>query len=290
MTVTVIPLHGAESAEPAVRGPRESIRPGPPGPLIPSAIGVVCPHDMVLDRELWRWTPTSVTLLCTRTPHEAVVVDESLISRMAGDHVAIRAAALSLSAAQPGAMVYACTSASFVAGLAGARALSEDLAVAGTDRCATTSEALVAALDHLGVSRVAVATPYIGPLTDRLGVFLREVGKDVVGIGGLGLDGGIWRTSYREVCELIRRVDTPDAEAVVVACTNLPTYDVLARMENELGKPVVSANQATMWWALRAVGLRGRGAGQSLFLSGSARRGSPGAATDHPAGEVAAAD
>jgi hypothetical protein len=30
-------------------------------------------------------------------------------------------------------------------------------------------------------------------------------------------------------------------------CTNLATYDLITPLERELGKPVLTANQATMW-------------------------------------------
>jgi maleate isomerase len=50
-----------------------------------------------------------------------------------------------------------------------------------------------------------------------------------------------------------------------ISCTNLPTYDVIEPLEQALGKPVLTANQVTMWAALRAMNLRGVGAGQSLL-------------------------
>jgi maleate isomerase len=71
--------------------------------------------------------------------------------------------------------------------------------------------------------------------------------------------------SGAEAYRLGRSADVPDADAVFIACTALPTLDVLAPLEADLGKPVVSANQATMWGALRlagvaTTGLEGRGA------------------------------
>jgi maleate isomerase len=51
---------------------------------------------------------------------------------------------------------------------------------------------------------------------------------------------------------------------VCVACTNLPTYDLIASVEAELGKPVVTANQATMWASLRRLGRPAVGPGQRL--------------------------
>lgn len=64
------------------------------------------------------------------------------------------------------------------------------------------------------------------------------------GIPGLG--GGIWRVNYRTVADLIRAED-PEAEAIFVSCTNLPTYDIIGLLERKLGKPVLTANQLTVW-------------------------------------------
>ncbi|MGW7375128.1 aspartate racemase/maleate isomerase family protein [Streptomyces venezuelae] len=44
-----------------------------------------------------------------------------------------------------------------------------------------------------------------------------------------------------------------------MSCTALPTYDALPHLEERLGKPVISANQATAWALLAAVGERAVG-------------------------------
>lgn len=46
-------------------------------------------------------------------------------------------------------------------------------------------------------------------------------------------------------------VDTPDAEGVFISCTNFRTLEVVARLEKELQKPVVSSNTATFWALMR---------------------------------------
>lgn len=53
----------------------------------------------------------------------------------------------------------------------------------------------------------------------------------------------------------VRAADAPGAEAVLISGTGLPTVGVLERLEAELGKPVLSSNQATLWWALRTAGV-----------------------------------
>ena len=71
--------------------------------------------------------------------------------------------------------------------------------------------------------------------------------------------------SYRQVAELAREANRADTQALVLSCTNLPTYDLIAPLERELRKPVISANQATMWAALRSIGRRAVGPDQQLI-------------------------
>ena len=44
-------------------------------------------------------------------------------------------------------------------------------------------------------------------------------------------------------------VDCPDAEAILICCTDLGTLDVIAGLEEKLGKPVISSNTASFWEA-----------------------------------------
>ncbi|KRE71635.1 maleate cis-trans isomerase family protein [Arthrobacter sp. Soil762] len=234
------------------------------GPEAQSGIGVVCPFDMALDRELWRWMPADVSLFFTRTPF----FDEPVSLEMAedvSDDGDILEAVRNLSAVRPAVMAYACTSGSFINGVSGARHISKVMATAGDAQGVSTSEALLEALDHLGASRVVVITPYVTDLTRRLGDFLEEAGHSVVSQAGLGLGGGIWEVPYQVTADLIRGADVPEADVIFISCTNLPTYDIIAPLERELGKPVLSANQVTAWASLRRLGKTAVGPGQRLL-------------------------
>lgn len=249
--------------------PRPTVMPltDPSGPQVWHDIGVVCPFDMALDHELWRWMPDDVNLIFTRTPYYDRPVGLDMAEEIS-DHGEIQDAVRSLVAIRPAVVAYACTSGSFVHGVAGARDLSAAMVSAGAPAAVTTSEGLLMALDALGLSRVAVATPYLAELTDRLTSFLEQGGKSVVSHEGLGLDRDIWKVPYATTCELIRQANRPDAEAVFVSCTNLPTYDLIAHMERELGKPVITANQVTAWGALRLMGREAVGPEQALLQGG----------------------
>lgn len=226
----------------------------PEGPGVPRFLGVVSPYDMALDRELWRWMPLEVTPAFARTPFHALVVDAAMASAI-GEDAEIRATAQCLRAISPEAAVYACTSGSFVNGVQGARRISGAIGEEVGAPAVTTSEALIEAIELLGVSRLAVATPYVPELTARLEDFLAEEGREVTGCVGLGLDKFIWHVPYRVTADLIRQADSDEAEAVFVACTNLPTFDLIEPLERELGKPVLTANQVTAWAGLRRLGL-----------------------------------
>ncbi|KAF0969421.1 maleate cis-trans isomerase family protein [Gordonia sp. YY1] len=219
-------------------------------------IGMVCPFDMALDRELWRWMPESVSLYFTRTGYIDAPVDVELC-RDLNNHAEISAAVRAVSAVAPRAFGYACASGSFVYGMAGAMEISNCMLAAGAERAVTTSEALIRALNTMNVGTLAVATPYTAALTELLCDFLAESGRNVVAHAGLGRDHEIWAIPYHVTADLIRAANHPDADAVFVSCTNLWTYDILADLESELGKPVLSANQVTAWATLCDAGVLG---------------------------------
>lgn len=217
-------------------------------------IGVIVPHDMVLDHELWRWAPADTSLLFTRTPYTDGPVTLDLAEEI-GETAVIEQAVRDLSAAEPHAYVYACTSGSFVHGCRGEQRLTSAMRLAGGGAPAiTTAGAVLDSLSAAGVTRVGLATPYDTDLAARFGAFLAEAGVTVVSTGDLGLGHHIWEVPYETTLDLVRAADSTTAEAVVVSCTNLATYDIIDQLEADLGKPVISANRATMWAALRLVG------------------------------------
>jgi maleate isomerase len=238
-------------------------------------IGVVAPFDFALDRELWRWVPEDVSLYLTRLPFFTTPVTVEM-AVACGDRRAVRRATRDVLAPEPAVVAYACTSGSFVDGVAGEAALRRTMEGAGAPAACTTSGALIDALGVLGVSRLAIATPYVEPVTRRLVGYLAEHDVQTVSSEGLGLLGHIWRVTYSEVVEIVRAVDADDADALFISCTNLPSYDLIEPLEQALGKPVLTANQVTMWAALRAMGRYAVGGGR--LLHAEAHHLEPGAA------------
>ncbi len=236
----------------------------PSGPGRTHAIGIVAPFDLELDRELWRWLPDDVDLLMTRTPfiNDVVTVE---FAKEVSDTSAIARGTKDVTAGRVSTVAYACTSGSFVSGRAAEAQITKTMLASGATEAVTTSGALVEALQSLGVSRVIVATPYIAALSEKLSEFLAEFDIQALENVSLGLCEEIWNVTYEETAAMIRAADRPDAEAVVISCTNLPTYDLIAPLEEELGKPVISANQATIWASLKRIGKVPVGENQRLI-------------------------
>ncbi|MBU6534544.1 decarboxylase [Streptomyces sp. NPDC057245] len=235
------------------------------GPAPQRGVGVVAPFDFALDRELWRWVPDEVSLHMTRTPFVPVEVSLDL-ARMVSEHETLGEAVRTLNAITPEVVAYACTSGSFVGGVAGERAMTEAMTWAGAVPSVTTSGALLDALAELGVRRIALVTPYTVSVTRALEAYVAEAGVTVTGCAFMGLTRHIWKVPYRDVADMARQAVpvAGAADALFISCTNLPTYDVIPQLEAELRIPVISANQVTMWAALRRLGTPAVGPYQAL--------------------------
>jgi len=77
----------------------------------------------------------------------------------------------------------------------------------------------------------------------------------VVSHGQLANVRNIYEESDERAYAIARAVDRPDAEAVFLSGVGMPTLDALQTLENDLGKPVISAASAMMWNALRIAGV-----------------------------------
>ncbi|RDI42948.1 maleate cis-trans isomerase family protein [Nocardia mexicana] len=233
------------------------------GPVAQRGIGIIAPFDLALERELWRWAPLEVSLHLARTPYEPVPVSVAM-AELVSNAAHLTAATRDVLHVDPEVIAYLCSSGSFIKGLDYEQSLVDAICAAGAPDAVTTSGALVEAIRKLELSRISVLTPYDEILTRKLHEFLGEVGCEVIRSDHLGLGGGIWKVSYRTIAERIINADDPQSQAIFVSCTNLPTYDLVEPLEQALGKPVLTANQLTMWACLGRMKLPMMGPGKWL--------------------------
>lgn len=150
-------------------------------------------------------------------------------------------------------VVWACTSGSFVHGWEGAQEQVRNLARVAGMPASSTSFAFVHAAREIGVRRVAVGATYPEDVTALFTEFLRAGGLEVTGARSSGVvtaaEVGTW--GEEDVLTLARAADAADAEAVLLPDTALHTAAHLSLLEKALSKPVLTANQVTVWEGLR---------------------------------------
>jgi maleate cis-trans isomerase len=152
--------------------------------------------------------------------------------------------------------VWACTSGSFVFGWEGAQRQAADLEAHFGAPASSTSLAFVAALRTLELRRVAIAATYPEPVTACLVDLLGDAGFEVAAAGSQGIvtAAEVGTLDAEALAAFVRAGDRPDADVVLVPDTALHTVRSLETLEQAVGKPVLTANQVSVWEALRLAG------------------------------------
>jgi maleate isomerase/arylmalonate decarboxylase len=229
----------------------------------PSAYGyraklglIVPPTNTVNEAEWMRLVPEGVTFHTVRMPLHADTHSEAGKRALHDD---IAKAVADLVKARADVVAYGCTAGSMVSPADG---LPKAIAVLAGAPGVTTAASIVAALKALGARRLSIATPYHQALNDHEVAFLSENGFEVLSIRGLGIGAGgpheyirIAETPLDAVEAHARASFVPGSDALLITCTDFPTLPLIARLERDLGVPVVTSNQATLWAALRAAGV-----------------------------------
>ncbi len=124
----------------------------------------------------------------------------------------------------------------------------------------TMMGAMTDALKALNAKRIAVGTIYTDEVNCAMTAYLEAMGFQVKAMRGLQIDDPYGASveepdsSYR----LGRAVHKAagDVDAILISCGAYRTFEVLHYLEMDTGVPVVSSNQASLWRALRFLGLR----------------------------------
>ena len=231
-------------------------------------IGLILPSvNLVMEPEFNRMAPEGVSIHASRV---LVMGKPSVESYMSMAEATARAAE-ELVTAEPDVVAYGCTSGSIVGGDEAITRRIQD--VVGATPVVTTATAVVEALRALGLSRIAVATPYVKFVNEEEKQYLEGRGFQVTRILGLELGDGdvlerrmIQRQSPSVAYRIAREAYTPDADGVFISCTGFAAIPIIEQLEADLGKPVVTSNQATFWAALRRAGLNDKVEGLGRLL------------------------
>jgi len=193
------------------------------------------------------------------TVHTARIrLREVVVSELLGMEKEIAKEALKLADAKMDVIAFGCTSGSLIRGLGHDKEIVSKIEEATNIPAVATAGAVVNALKALNLSKISVATPYTDEINALERKFLEQNGFTVVKIEGLGITDNlkIGRQKPEVVSRMAELVDTSQSEGIFLSCTNLPTIEVIASLEEKLGKPVVSSNTATLWFMLKRIGYK----------------------------------
>ncbi|MEW9512323.1 MULTISPECIES: maleate cis-trans isomerase family protein [Streptomyces] len=151
------------------------------------------------------------------------------------------------------ALVQASPAGSFVYGWAGAHNQIATLARSAGLPASSTAFGFVHAVRELGADRVAVAAAWPEDVTVLLTEFLVAGGAEVVAAHSAGVATAAEIAGWEagRVKELALAADHPDAEVLLLPDAALHTAAYIPELEEAVGKPVLTANQVTVWEGLR---------------------------------------
>lgn len=213
---------------------------------------VLLAMEQTIDSDLTRMAPEGVGIHVTRAAMSNAVNVETL-TEMA--QYIQPAGEVLLPELEFDVVCYACTSGTVVNGEA---AIERELAKGSRAQHYTTLlEGVLKALNTLGAERISVVTPYVDGINQLEDTYLKEQGFQVDSLNGLEieLDEDIARVNPAFLADYAQKHMHPDSDVLFISCGALRSIEIIDELEQRIGKPVVTSNQAMMWHCLRLAGV-----------------------------------
>ena len=168
----------------------------------------------------------------------------------------LEAAAASLATSSLDAVGYASTTSAYAIGVEAEAALVSRLSALLLAPVAATCDSAVRALHALGVEHVAlIGAPWFEAELNELGAaYFRGHGFDVVYSASAGLPPNPARIEPAAVYDWTSRHVPDEAEAVFIGGNGFRAAAAVERLEQALGRPVLTSNQVLLWNILGEVG------------------------------------
>lgn len=133
----------------------------------------------------------------------------------------------------------------------------------------TPLSAASSAFISLKAKKLSILTPYTEDVAEPVGNYFIGAGFSVENIAYMGLtdDRQMARIKSDSIIAAAKETIAADADALFISCTALRSAEVAGIIEKEIGKPVVTSNQAAAWRALNIVGMASNVSGYGKILS-----------------------
>lgn len=229
-------------------------------------VGLLTPQaNTTVEPEMAVLKPAGMAFLNARLTSDKPTIPERLKDYFA--HYA--EAAEQFANAPVGAIGYACTGASYLAGVEAEDATLEALRVRTGVPVVTAATAVVDALQALGVRRIALLSPYDETLDDASAAYWSARGFDVVARASAFEASDAFHPIYAMSAEraggAIERVAGAGAEAIVMLGTGMPTLRPIAATPR-VGDAVLLSCMLCLAWRLYTAA-RGEAPSQASLLA-----------------------
>ena len=230
---------------------------------------LVPPGNPTLEPEMMELAPRGVSLHFTRMHAEGPAgthtgQEERNLSQVASVPDCVKLLAM----VSPQVIAMAHTATSYTLGQLREAELVARMETLSGARFITAFGSVLTAFAHLKSRRVAYATPYSAEMTARGRQHLEDCGLQVVSSGHLADVRNIYEETSERAYAIARQVDHPEADVIFLSGVGMPTLDALQALEDDTGKPVISAASAMMWHALRTAGVACSIKGYGRLLEG----------------------
>lgn len=235
-------------------------------------LGAIVPGlNIIAEPEMYKMAPEGVTVHFERSPALEPSLITNAVQKEHGMPTLIKAfeeagddltrAARWLAQVEPKVISYVETSGSYFRGIAYDKELISKMEAGGGIRAITTSTAAVEALKELGIKKLCFITPYGDFLTGKGKEFFGENGFEVLVAKHLSvLPSERYKLPTKAhldlAYELATSSYTPGCDGIFCSCTGFRVTDIIEKVEKKIGKPMLSANQVTMWSMLKIAGVR----------------------------------
>ena len=208
--------------------------------------------DLAAESDFFDMAPNDVAIHITRLKTDDHTTNETL-----SKHIEFMADAASRIQpdTKPDVISYSCTSGSIVIG---EEKIKEEIKKGAPYAIPMTLvTGVVDALEELKVKNLVVGTPYLDEINTKEAEFLINKGFSVLNIQGLNLTKGIeFGTVTPEYwIKFALEINEAAADAIFLSCGGIRSTEVIDRIEQKVGKPVITSNQAKMWSCLRRAGV-----------------------------------
>jgi maleate isomerase len=208
--------------------------------------------DLAAESDFFDIAPKDVAIHITRLKTNDHTTNETL-----SKHIEFMADAASRIQpdTKPNVISYSCTSGSIVIG---EEKIKEEIKKGAPYAIPMTLvTGVIDALKELKIKNLVVGTPYLDEINTKEAEFLNNKGFSILNIQGLNLTKGVeFGTVTPEYwIKFAQEINDESADAIFLSCGGIRSTEVVDQIEQKVGKPVITSNQAQMWSCLRRAGV-----------------------------------